>query len=156
MNHLSPYVLFEKKLIIGGTHIPQKKYKSLFDGFYRPEQSEVDKYLGLLDTYQEKGGEIIRMVFSYDEPNTDLSKIGNSWTHPGNDWKNFYDSIYDFNRDEGKIEGDEGLWMITAVTPPDNIDIVTSIEQYENNPEEEELHIDDTKKLKVVKVKKVK
>lgn len=156
MRHLSPYMLFEKKLMVGGTHVPKRTYKGLFDSPYGPEQSEVDKYLSILDTYQEQGGEIIRMVFSYDEPNTVLSRIGHSWTHNGNDWRNFYDSIYDFNRDEGKIEGDEGLWMITAVTPPGNIDIVTSLEQYQNNPEEEELHIDDTVKLKVMRVEKVK
>jgi hypothetical protein len=75
---------------------------------------------------------------------------------PHNEWQNYIHSIFDFNYDEGKINGDEGVWLIIGSTPPNNIAIQGSLEQFQNNPEEQELMILDSNKIKVKEIKKVK
>lgn len=81
--------------------------------------------------------------------------MGNSWTHINNNWKNYIQTIYNFNLEEGIINGDENIWLLNAETPKYNIAIQNSIEQYQNNPEEQELTILDTNKLINLNINKI-
>ena len=114
----------------------------------------VKKYFKILEDYQINGGKIQRIIFSYGKPNID--KLGYSWTHINNDWKNYIQTIIDFDQEENKINGDEDVYLIIGETPPNNIAIGSSLEQYENNPEEEELTLLNDKIVKIISVKKIK
>ena len=140
---------------IGEYELTDKRYNEIIgDIMYGKDEEDVDKYLNVLDTYQKKGGIIQRIIFSNNKPN--LKKIGHSWTHQLNHWKNYIQSLIDFNYEEGKIKGNEDVYMITGETPPNNISIEGSLEQYENNPEEQELTIDDPNKIKILSVERFK
>lgn len=144
----------DNSIMVGGYKLDKKWYDQLYDENYGINEDELKDYLKILDDYQNNGGEIQRVVFSYTKPN--IKNLGNSWTHINNDWKNYIRSIFDFNYEEGKINGDEGVWLIIGSTPPNNIAIQGSLEQFQNNPEEQELMILDDKKIKVKEIKKVK
>lgn len=60
----------------------------LYDENYGVVEDELKDYLRILDDYQNKGGEIQRVLFSYTKPN--LKNLGNSWTHINNNWEKLY------------------------------------------------------------------
>ena len=132
-------------ILVGDYKMPISWYNEFFDEFFGDEE-ELRKYLEILDKYYKEGGKIQRIIFSYTRPN--LKRLGDSWTHINNDWKNYLQTIFDFNMEEGRINGDEGIYLLIGETAPNNIAIRSSLEQYQNNPEEQELTILDTSKIK--------
>jgi len=129
-------------------------YDTLHNEYYGVDEDELKEYLLIIENYQKIGGEIQRIIFSYTKPN--LKKLGNSWTHINNNWENYIQSIFDFNYENGKINGDEGIWLIIGTTPPNNIAIQNSLEQFQNNPEEQELTIINSNKINIININKVK
>ena len=55
----------------------------------------------------------------------------------------------------GKLNGDENVWLITAMTPPNNVAVISSLEQFQNNPEEQEITILNDKILKVLNITRI-
>lgn len=143
-------------LELGDRVITQDYYDDVIgDEFYGIDEEDFFKYLSILKNHYDNGGEIQRIIFSYDEPNPKTRDIGHSWTHMGNDVENFIYSIFDFNMEEGIIDGNEGIYLVKAITQPKNITINGSLEQYENNKEEEELMLIDTSKIKILSIEQV-
>jgi hypothetical protein len=141
-------------MTVGGYSLTKKKYDSLYDDNLGATEEELLDYLNIIENYQNNGGEIQRIIFSNKRP--DIKNPGYSWTHIGNHWSNYIYSIFDFNYEEGYIKGDEGVWLLTASTPPGNIAVEASLEQFQNNPEEQELRIVNTGIIKITDIKKVK
>lgn len=135
--------------------ITQQYYDTVCDEDYGIDEEDFNNYLSVLKDYYYNGGEIQRIIFSYSKPRKNTKTIGYSWTHINNDWKNYLQSIYDFNMEEGKINGDEGIYLVKAITQPKNITINGSLEQYELNRDEEELTLIDTTKIKILSIEQV-
>lgn len=144
-----------ENITIGEYEITNKEYKDLlfFADLCDIDEETLNNYLNILKIYDQKGGNIQRIVFSVKKPN--IKNIGSCWTHINNDYNNYIQSIFDFNYQEGKIKGGEKAWLITAVTQPNNIAVQNSIEQYQLNPEEEELTIIDINKIKIFDIKEL-
>ena len=122
----------------------------LGDGFYGPNKDEIDNYLNTLHNYYNKGGKIQRVIFN-SKFNT--KKLGHHWTHINNDIDNYIQDLFDFLYDEGKVNENPSISIIEAITPPHNISIIHSLEQYKNNPWEEEVYIENPKILKEIKIR---
>lgn len=155
----NPIHILEKNNIeikVGNFNLTRQWYNKLFNDMYGNSEEELKEYLNILNNYWNNGGKIQRVIFSYNEPKLINKSLGNSWTHINNNWKNYIQTIYNFNLEEGIINGDENIWLLNAETPKYNIAIQNSIEQYQNNPEEQELTILDTNKLINLNINKIK
>jgi len=139
-----------ENISIGGISISKDFYNELYDDNYGVSEQELNTYLNILNEYQIRGGEIHRIIFSNNKPN--IIDIGYSWTHKNNNWKNYLQSIIDHNYEMGKINGGENIWLIKAITPPNNVAILSSLEQFNNNPEEEEITIKNDKVIKIIDI----
>jgi len=142
-----------ENLVVGGIEISNQFYDNLYDDNYGADEDELKNQLSILDKYQKNGGEIHRVIFSNQKPN--IENIGYSWTHKDNDWRNYKQSIIDFNDSMGKLNGDENIWLIKAITPPNNVAVISSLEQFQNNPEEQEITILNDKILKILDISQV-
>jgi hypothetical protein len=138
---------------VGGYEITDKRFNQLYDESYGCSEEELREYLDILDKYQKEGGTIQRIIFSYKEPKR--RKTDHSWTHINNNWEDFVQSLIDFNYDEGKLNGDESVYLMIGETPPNNILIEASLEQFETNYDEQELTIENPLKIKIISVEKI-
>jgi hypothetical protein len=137
---------------IGDYFLTNTDYKKLIDEGYGPDEDEIDNYLNTLNNYYNNGGKIRRIIFS-SKVNKNL---GHHWTHMNNDIDNYIQDLFDFLHDEGKVTDNPPITIIEAITPPHNVGVKYSLEQYQNNPWEEEIYIKNSKLLKEVKIRKIK
>jgi hypothetical protein len=138
MKHL---ILFESLSgrMVGDYFLSNTEYDNYIgDGIYGIDEEDFQQYLDILNTYYHHGGSIQRVLFS---SSVNEQNLGHHWTHMDNDIENYIDLLYDFLRDEGRIERNPSITVISGVTPPHNISIKYALEQYQTNYWEEEIYI---------------
>ena len=68
---------------------------------------------------------------------------------------NYIHQLIDYKFSIGKLEGHEDIYQIIGHTPPNNILVRESLNNYKRNPDYQELTIKDTSKIKIIRFERV-
>lgn len=136
--------------ILNDTEWTYKELLDCVDGYYTDidrSKDEIEYYLSTLKNLQKSGGEVYRLLYLYDLKHLDKDKLGDHWCIDENTISNFTESlkdgVYSYEYDDIDDYSDEDLksYMITAIIPPNYIDIKESIGQFSSLPNELEVNL---------------
>jgi len=141
MNYIMKYKIYENNLI---DHNEYNEYLEIINYHFNDierSKEELDYYLQTIKKLQEKGGEIYRLIFLVNEKHLNQENLGDHWNITG-DFSSFYNSLNDdipnyYDEDDNEYE--RKPYIIIANINPEIIDIVGSLEQFIELPNEHEI-----------------
>ena len=121
--------------------------------FSDPEESLSSKIEDLKEIQKENKIKLFRVVFSKSKNKINLKKLGHHYVQYVDD---FHEEMlnylyYNAKKENPKLKEDD-VWLVEIETPTSNIDYYETILTYSLHPNEDEITIKDSTKVKIKNV----